>query len=259
MQDLTISLLQTEVHWEQPERNRQHFAELLQGLAGQTGLAILPEMFTTGFSMNSRELAEERAGPTEEWMKQQAGLHKLAITGSLAVRDAGRIFNRLLFVTPGGEVSRYDKRHLFRVSGEHRHYGAGKQRLVVNWRGWRLCPLICYDLRFPVWSRDRDDYDALIYVANWPAKRAMHWRQLLIARAIENQSYCIGLNRVGRDGNNISYQGGSLVAAADGELLLDCKDGGGVFSCTLSASARETYRRKFPSHLDGDDFELLGG
>lgn len=257
MRDLNVSLLQTDLHWEQPQRNRQHFAELLQDLPAAADLAVLPEMFTTGFSMDSQTLAEDPGGPTEQWMKRQAALHDVALTGSLPVRDGGRVFNRLLWVTPGGEVDCYDKRHLFRISDERHCYAAGRQRVVVHWRGWRFCPLICYDLRFPVWSRARDDYDVLLYVANWPAKRSAHWRQLLLARAIENQSYCIGLNRVGLDGNDIRYHGDSMAVAADGELLLHCEQGDGLFSCALSAAARENYRRKFPIHLDADDFQLL--
>lgn len=255
MQDLRVSLIQTQLSWEQPEINRQHFAKLLAEMSS-SDLAILPEMFTTGFSMDSEKIAEDEATETIQWMQDQAARYNLAITGSLATRADGKIYNRLLFVRPDGSCEHYDKRHLFRMSGEHEHYAAGQERLVVEWRGWKLCPLVCYDLRFPVWSRDQGSYDALIYVANWPAKRAYHWRQLLIARAIENQAYCLGLNRVGDDNNGIHYSGDSLAIAADGELLLDCQAGEGVFQCTLSADARETYRRKFPSHMDGDDFRL---
>jgi predicted amidohydrolase len=190
-------------------------------------------------------------------MIEQASAHNFAITGSLAVRSGGDVFNRLLFVTPDGGVYQYDKRHLFRMSGEDRHYAAGGQRLIVNWRDWRICPMICYDLRFPVWTRNRDDYDLLIFVANWPAKRSFHWRQLLLARAIENQSYCVGLNRVGSDGNNIDYSGDSLVLAADGQVLVDCKAESGAFSANLDAAAMNEYRRKFPCHMDGDEFRLV--
>ncbi len=256
MQDLRISLLQTHLAWEQPASNRQHFSQLLEQMSEPTDLVVLPEMFTTGFSMDGERVAEDGGAETLQWMRELASRHDTAITGSLAVREGQQVYNRLLFVTADGRHEHYDKRHLFRMSGEHEHFAQGEQRLVVEWRGWRLCPLICYDLRFPVWSRDRGDYDVLIYVANWPAKRAMHWRQLLIARAIENQSYCLGLNRVGTDGNNIVYSGDSLAIAADGELLLDCQADEGVFQCTLSAQAQETYRRKFPSHMDGDDFQL---
>lgn len=256
MRDLTVSLLQRELAWEDAGANRASFEADLSALPEDTDLVILPEMFTTGFSMDSASVAETDAEATRPWLVEQARQHNVAITGSLAVRSGGRNYNRLLFVTPDGESSHYDKRHLFRMSGEQNHYDAGDERLIVNYRGWRICPLICYDLRFPVWSRNAGDYDLLLYVANWPAKRRFHWRQLLIARAIENQSYCIGVNRVGRDGNAIDYCGDSLVLAADGRTLLDCEAQSGVFTTTLDAEAMNLYRRKFPCHRDADAFSL---
>jgi predicted amidohydrolase len=256
MRDLRISLLQRELAWEDPAANRAVFQRDLEQLAGMTDLVVLPEMFTTGFSMRSEIISEAEAETTLPWLLDQAAAHDFAITGSLAVRSGDKNYNRLLFVTPDGAVSQYDKRHLFRMSGEDQHYGAGEERLVVNWRDWRICPLICYDLRFPVWSRNRDDYDLLVFVANWPAKRSYPWRQLLIARAIENQSYCVGVNRVGSDGNDIDYSGDSLVLAADGRVLLDCEANSGAFTTTLEASAMNDYRRKFPCHMDADSFTL---
>ncbi|MCZ6828113.1 MAG: amidohydrolase [Gammaproteobacteria bacterium] len=256
MRDLTISLLQRELAWEDAAANRRVFQQDLAQLAGKTDLVILPEMFTTGFSMRAEIIAENEAQATLPWMIEQARAHDFAITGSLAVRSGEGIYNRLLFVTPDGEVSHYDKRHLFRLSGEHRHYRAGTERQRVSWRDWRICPLICYDLRFPVWSRNAGDYDLLIFVANWPAKRRLHWRQLLIARAIENQSYCVGVNRVGSDGNRIDYCGDSLVLAADGKMLLDCEAEAGAFTVSLDATAMNEYRRKFPCHEDADNFKL---
>jgi omega-amidase len=256
VQDLKVGLVQTTLSWEQADINRTHFEQLVEESNIDCDLLVLPEMFTTGFSMDSQRLAEDCEGDTLAWMQQLAARHDVAVTGSFAARDGEKIFNRLLFVTPDGATDSYDKKHLFRMSGEHNHYAPGDIRIVVEWRGWRICPMICYDLRFPVWSRERDDYDLLLYVANWPAKRAMHWRQLLIARAIENQSYCIGLNRIGEDGNNIVYSGDSLAIAADGIILLDCEDRDGVFECSLSAEAKETYRRKFPSHMDRDSFQM---
>jgi predicted amidohydrolase len=256
VRDLTVSLVQRELSWEDPAANRADFEAALATLDAAPDVVVLPEMFTTGFSMRSESLAEDEASDTLPWLQQQAARHDCAITGSLPVRSGRGIYNRLLFVTPTGEVFQYDKRHLFRLSGEHRHYAAGRDRLVVDFRGWRLCPMICYDLRFPVFSRNRDDYDALLFIANWPAKRRYHWRQLLIARAIENQSYTIGLNRIGRDGNGLDYSGDSLVVASDGQLLLDCEDRSGVFTVSLDASAMAEYRRKFPCHEDADEFEL---
>ena len=256
MRNLRVSLIQRELAWEDPAANRQAFGKDLASLAGKTDLAVLPEMFSTGFSMRAEIIAENEAEDTLPWLQQQADQHNIAITGSLPVRSAGTVYNRLLFVTPAGAVQHYDKRHLFRMSGEDQHYGGGSEKMIVNWRDWRICPLICYDLRFPVYSRNRDDYDLLLYVANWPAKRSFHWRALLTARAIENQSYCLGLNRVGRDDNGIDYSGDSLVLAADGQTLLDCKANSGIFTTTLDASAMNTYRRKFPCHKDADTFSI---
>lgn len=256
MQDLKVALVQRELHWEDPAANREQFAADLATLEPGTDLALLPEMFTTGFSMAAGKNAEDGAADTIPWMQAQAQQHNVAICGSLAVRDSGDIFNRLLFVTPDGEVQHYDKRHLFRMSGEDRHYAAGNDKLILQWQGWRICPMICYDLRFPVWTRNRGDYDLLLFVANWPAKRRQHWRQLLIARAIENQACCIGLNRVGSDENQLDYSGDSLALAADGELLLDCADQSGVFTTTLNGTSMASYRSKFPCHKDSDEFTL---
>jgi omega-amidase len=256
MQDLKVALIQRELHWEDPAANRQQFSQDLAALDPGTDLAILPEMFTTGFSMDAEKNAEPQASDTLPWMQEQARQNNVAICGSLAVRDGDGAFNRLLFVTPDGQVQQYDKRHLFSMSGEDQHYLAGTEKLIVQWQSWRICPMICYDLRFPVWTRNRGDYDLLLFVANWPSKRRAHWRQLLIARAIENQAYCIGLNRVGSDDNGLDYSGDSLALAADGEMLLDCADKSGIFTTTLSAERMQTYRRKFPCHQDADGFSM---
>jgi omega-amidase len=256
MRNLKLALIQRELHWENPGANRDQFTGDFAALDSDTDLVILPEMFTTGFSMATEHTAEDDAATTLPWLQQQAQQYEVAICGSLAVREAGLVYNRLLFVTPDGEHRHYDKRHLFRMSGEDEHYAAGTDKLIVEWRDWRLCPMICYDLRFPVWTRNRNDYDTLIFVANWPEKRRTHWRQLLIARAIENQAYCVGLNRVGADDNGLSYSGDSLVLAADGQLLLDCEDAAGVFYATLDYRAMDEYRCKFPCHKDADTFEL---
>ncbi len=256
MHNLNISLVQTTLHWEDPEKNRQHFSALLQDVPSVTELVVLPEMFSTGFSMDAERIAEDADGPTRLWLEQEAKRMNCAIAGSMAVRDSGGIYNRLRMIGPDGQEQYYDKKHLFRMSGEQNHYTAGKQRKIFKLGDWRLCAQVCYDLRFPVWSRDQDDYDLLLYVANWPAKRAQHWRSLLLARAIENQSFCIGVNRVGKDGNGILYSGDSIATSADGLMLKDCEDGDGVFSCELDAETRANYRRKFPCHLDRDHFQL---
>lgn len=266
MQDLSVALIQRELAWENPVANRNRFAADIAALDPGTDLVVLPEMFTTGFSMAAENVAEDEAETTLPWLVALAQEQAIAITGSLAVRERGQIYNRLLFVTPDGNYRVYDKRHLFRMAGEDMRYAAGSKRLIVEWRGWRICPMVCYDLRFPVWARNhgrvlsgednRGEYDLLLFVANWPAKRRMHWRQLLIARAIENQSYCIGLNRVGSDDNGLAYSGDSLALAADGQLLLDCQDMSGVFSVRLDYQAMARYRGKFPCHKDADSFRL---
>lgn len=266
MQNLTVALIQRELIWENPAANRSRFAADIAALDNSTDLIVLPEMFTTGFSMAAEKNAENEAEITLPWLSAMAAKHAVAITGSLAVRDQGRIYNRLLFVTPDGKHRVYDKRHLFRMSGEDQQYAAGNSKLIVEWRGWRICPMICYDLRFPVWIRNhlstvpgeesRGEYDLLLFIANWPAKRRFQWRQLLIARAIENQSYCIGLNRLGSDGNGLDYSGDSLVLAADGQTLMDCEDKAGVFSTSLNYQAMVRYRSKFPCYRDADSFQL---
>ncbi|SFX19118.1 amidohydrolase [Marinospirillum alkaliphilum] len=257
-QDLRITLIQTELHWQQPETNRRMLTDKLAPLAGNTDLIILPEMFSTGFSMAPEQLAEPEPGETLRWMQQQAQQTGAAITGSVMVQDDQGFRNRLYWVTPDGQVQHYDKRHLFRMASEQEHYVAGQQRLVVNYRGWRILPQVCYDLRFPVFSRNRGDYDLAIYVANWPESRRHAWRILLQARAIENLSYVAGVNRVGTDGKGLSYSGDSLLADFAGQLLLDHQAGGRfVETRTLSAEQLNGFRNSFPAWQDADDFSLL--
>ena len=223
MQDLRVTLVQRELQWEQPADNRQGIETAVAGLSGNTDVVVLPEMFTTGFSMNAVANAEEPGGETETWMRQLAIKLNSAVTGSIAVKVGDKIFNRMLFATPE-EVHFYDKRHLFRMAGEHQRYHGGSERVVVRWRDWRLLLQVCYDLRFPVFSRNRQDYDLVLYVANWPEPRRMHWRQLLVARAIENLACVVGVNRIGQDANGVDYNGDSLAIAADGELLADLQN-----------------------------------
>lgn len=256
MQNLTVTALQRELLWESPQANRDRYCAEFEKLGGHTDLVILPEMFTTGFSMDASKLAESEAEVTLPWMLAQAKEHGFAIVGSLPVASDGKIYNRLLFATPEGPHYHYDKRHLFRMAGEHERYAGGSEKLILNWRGWRICPMVCYDLRFPVWTRNRGDYDLLLFIANWPEKRRMHWRQLLIARAIENQVYTVGVNRIGRDANQLDYSGDSLILAADGEIIVDCENKSGAFSAELDAAAMQEYRRKFPCHIDADNFRL---
>ena len=255
MQDLAVTLVQCELAWEKPEDNRRQIGALIESLEKPTDLIVLPEMFTTGFSMNALDNAEEPGGVTEQWLQKIASSRDCALTGSIAVHDSESVYNRMLFATPE-EVRYYDKRHLFRMAGEDLRYRAGNDRVVVPWRGWRINLQVCYDLRFPVFSRNRGDFDLLLFVANWPAKRSHHWRQLLIARAIENQACVIGVNRIGSDANGLDYQGDSLAIAGDGEILADMLDRPGTSQVLLSGAALQDYREKFPCHLDADSFHI---
>lgn len=260
MQNLTISLIQTELHWQQPAQNRAMLAQKMAPLVGKTDLIILPEMFSSGFSMAPAQVAEPEEGPSVQWLKQQAAELKAAIAGSLAIRTETGYANRLFLVSPEGEVQSYDKRHLFRMGDEHSHYQAGQQRQLLHYRGWRILPLICYDLRFPVFSRNCNDYDLLICVANWPAPRRHPWRTLLQARAIENLCYVAGVNRVGTDGNGLAYSGDSMLVDFKGEAQLDGSAGEPfVVSHTLSLEALQQFREAFPAHLDADRFNLECG
>lgn len=206
-----ITIIQSELHWENAEANRAMFSEKIQNIEGETDLIVLPEMFTTGFSMNAKNLAEENDGETLQWMISEAQKNNSAITGSIIISENGNFYNRLFFVFPDGSFQKYDKKHTFTLAKENETYTAGTERLIVNYKGWKICPLVCYDLRFPVWARNTEEYDVLIYVANWPKVRTLAWDTLLRARAIENMTYCIGVNRVGFDGNNHGYIGHSAV------------------------------------------------
>ncbi|GAB2761286.1 amidohydrolase [Salinimicrobium soli] len=208
---LKVALLQANLEWEKIEANKALFEKKIKALSADVDLIVLPEMFTTGFSMNASELAELPNGPSFRWMQKMASEKQAAVTGSLIILDKGKYYNRLYFVFPDGAFQKYDKRHTFTLAKENETYASGEERLVVGYKGWKICPLVCYDLRFPVWSRNTEDYDLLIYVANWPAARILAWDTLLRARAIENMSYCIGLNRVGTDGKNLDYVGHSAV------------------------------------------------
>jgi omega-amidase len=253
---LRVTLVQTEIAWQEPAANRRSLAAHFRGLAGHTDLIVLPEMFSTGFSMDAERLAEPMDGPTVGWMREEAAALGVAITGSLIVRDDGRCYNRLVWVRPDGTIEHYDKRHLFRIANEHHHYSAGEDRLVVELKGWRVCPLVCYDLRFPVWSRNRGDYDLLLYVANWPQRRATAWHTLLRARAIENACYVVGVNRVGRDGNGTTHAGDSVVLDFLGQPLSSEGGGDRVETAVLDLESLEGFRKSFPVHLDADGFDI---
>lgn len=255
---MRLTLVQTALHWENPGANRAMFTEKLAPLAGRTDLIVLPEMFTTGFSMNAAPLAETMEGATLQWLRDQAASLGAAITGSFICRDGDRFFNRLVFMRPSGQADWYDKRHLFTLAGEHKAYASGQQRLVLDWQGWRICPLICYDLRFPVWSRQpaENRYDLLLYVANWPSRRGHHWRSLLPARAIENQCYTAAVNIFGQDGNGHEYLGDSGIWDYSGQMLCQISAQEGLFTATLALEPLQQYRRQLAFLDDADAFTL---
>lgn len=256
--ELLVNIVQADLHWEAPEANRHMFSRFFDQTEEDVQLYILPEMFTTGFSMNAHELAEEQEGPTLKWMRQMATHHKAAITGSVIIKDGSNYFNRLFFVFPDSSYHWYDKRHTFTLAGEHRTYTAGTDKLIVDYNGWKICPLICYDLRFPVWARNVYNYDILIYVANWPRKRVSAWDALLRARAIENMSYCIGVNRVGVDGNGHEYVGHSAVYDILGDRI-SAPENNSIFSETIKLSKKHIadVRKKLRFLDDRDTFNLI--
>ena len=264
MQDLRISLVQGATRWHDPAGNREYYGDLIKPLAGNTDLVILPETFTSGFRNDAIDKAEGMEGPTVAWIREQAGLLGAAVTGSVQLQTADGVFNRLLWATPDGGLQYYDKRHLFRFAGEHKRYAAGSERLTVEWKGWRINPLVCYDLRFPVYSRNRYDveragqldFDLQLFVANWPSARAYAWKTLLRARAIENLCYVAAVNRAGTDGNNLDYSGDSAVIDFMGQPLVEIASEEGVVSAVISASALAAHRERFPAMLDGDRFTI---
>ncbi|SNR54353.1 MULTISPECIES: amidohydrolase [Hymenobacter] len=258
MSDLTISFVQASLQWHSPAANHQELGRYIDEISIRTDLIVLPEMFTTGFSMEAAALAEPMEGPTLQWMRGVAAQRDAVVTGSFIVEEDGLYYNRLLWVRPDGSLSYYNKRHLFTMAGEHNVYAAGTERLIEEWRGWRICPLVCYDLRFPVWSRNPIDqpYDLLLYVANWPAIRRTAWITLLRARAIENLAYTLGVNCVGIDGNNHSYAGDSALLDMRGEYLVEVGNQETSITRALRRSELEAFRERFPALQDGDPFEL---
>ncbi|MCS7037869.1 MAG: amidohydrolase [Saprospiraceae bacterium] len=256
---MRLTIVQTDLVWESPADNCARFERMLAPLSGQTDLVALPEMFTTGFSMNANRLAESMDGPTVHWLREQAARLNAAVLGSFICRDNEHFYNRLLVALPDGALHYYDKRHLFGLGKEDQTYTAGRQRLLFDWKGWRICPLICYDLRFPVWSRqppNEPPYDLLLYVANWPARRAHHWRTLLPARAVENQCYVAAVNIVGTDGNGLEYQGDSGLWDFGGQAFCMLTYQKGFFTAELSLEALRQYRQQLPFLQDADSFIL---
>ena len=263
MQDLRVTIIQSDLHWEDIGANLASFEEKIWRIGQSTDVIVLPEMFTTGFTMKANKLAEHMNMRTFRWMRQMADQTGALILGSFIANVHDRFYNRLLWMEPGGNFKTYDKRHLFRMAEEQQVYAQGESLLIGHWKGWRICPLICYDLRFPVWSRNRWNpslkklsYDLLIYVANWPMVRSNAWEALLPARAIENLSYAVGVNRVGIDGNGIEYNGQSSIIGPKGDSIFKVEGIESIKTIELSSNALQAYRDRFPAYLDADDFSI---
>jgi len=262
MQDLKLALIQADLFWEDTAKNLEAFETKIQAVEEGTDLIILPEMFNTGFSINPEEISEEPEGHTFAWMQRMAAQKNAAITGSVATRQNNNHFNRLYWVFPDGSYRHYDKKHLFRLGKEWKVFSAGNQKLIVEYLGWKICPLICYDLRFPVWSKNRlingeHEYDLLIYVANWPVMRNYAWKHLLFARAMENLAYTVGVNRVGQDGKGIDHSGDSMVLNALGQIVAQAQPFmDEIVSAKLSKKELDDIRNKFRFSLDWDDFTI---
>ncbi|HEY4288897.1 MAG TPA: nitrilase family protein [Puia sp.] len=288
MSTLTITIIQTDLKWEDKAANLRALEDRILSIPGATELVVLPEMFSTGFSMRPEILAESMDGPTLAWMRSVAARKRVILTGSVIIEDEGNYFNRLIWMLPNGEFGYYDKRHRFAYAGENEQYSAGHRRLVTSVKGWKILPLVCYDLRFPVWSRQTPahppgeqtapfgaipvpnssdapppatsapslEYDILLYVANWPQRRSLAWKTLLQARAIENQSYVVGVNRVGNDGNNIYHSGDSMIIDPLGEILYHGAGKEDIFTITLQKETLTDIRQRFPFWRDADSFSI---
>lgn len=264
MQTLSITTIQTNLHWEDKKANILMLEEKIRNIKGKTNIVVLPEMFTTGFSMNAKLLAENMDGVTISWMRKIAAEKKIILTGSIIVEEEGKYYNRLIWMLPNGEVGHYDKRHSFSLAGEQEHYTRGSKRLIASVGGWKINLCICYDLRFPVWTRqviesteDKEatpEFDVLVYVANWPEKRSHAWKTLLQARAIENQCYVVGVNRVGNDGNELYHSGDSMVVDPLGEKIYHKEHQEDIHTTTLEKSVLNEVRNKLPFWRDADNF-----
>jgi omega-amidase len=253
---MKIALIQSPLFWENPEKNRNAFEKKINAIADDVNLIVLPEMFTTGFMMEPNRVAETMQGETVTWLTLLAKAKNSAITGSLVITENGNFYNRLVFVFPSGEVRFYDKKHLFTLAGEDKVYTAGDKKISIEYLGWKICPLVCYDLRFPVFARNTEDYDVLIYVANWPKIRINAWNALLKARAIENMSYTVGVNRIGEDDNGHQYNGQTQVVNFLGDYILEPIEDKGVFIVQLNKAELLLARNKFNFLNDRDPFVL---
>ena len=263
MEDLHITLIQSDISWEEPMKNIKHFGIMIDRLSKPTDLVVLPEMFNTGFSMNPQKCAETSDGSSMAFMREKSATGGMMIAGSILFREGTSFFNRLICMCPDGTFDQYDKRHLFRLSEEYNIMKSGRAKTIVSWRGWNMLPLVCYDLRFPVWSRNtwengRYAYDILLYVANWPKSHSNIWKSLLIARAIENQCYVIGVNRIGRDGSGTDHAGYSMIINPDGTILDSAsEEKPAVLQCILSAGKLSEFRESYPFAPDWDRFTIL--
>lgn len=255
---MKIAVIQSSLYWEMPDKNLDQFGEKLSEIETNTHLVLLPEMFTTGFSMNPAKLAEKHPGRTVEWMSSMALKHGFALTGSYIAEAEGKFFNRMVVAFPNGEIATYDKRHLFRMAKEDEYYSAGSQRVIVEYKGWRILLAICYDLRFPVWLRNRNDYDLMVLVANFPERRRHAWNSLLVARAIENQAYVAACNRIGTDDKQVNHTGDSQIIDPMGRIITMANPNAPeIIYATLDLEYLKSVRENFPVHLDADDFEIV--
>jgi len=259
MDHLKITLLQTYLFWENIDKNLQNLGLKLSAIREKTDLIILPEMFNSGFTMNAELLAEDMDGKTIAWMKEKANRYNAVITGTLIIKENGNYYNRLIWMKPDGSYQQYDKKHLFGLGGEDKVYTAGKEKLMVELNGWKIMPVICYDLRFPVWLRNdvKNPYDLILVLANWPEKRAHHWRTLIPARAVENQSYIIALNRVGHDGNEVYHCGDSSCIDPQGKVVYYKRDEEDLYTFTIHRDEVDKTRQEMPFLNDGDNFTLI--
>jgi omega-amidase len=254
MQDLKITLIQSELAWEDIDSNLAGFNYKIDAIEEDTHLIILPEMFSTGFTMNAAALAQDMKGSAVKWIKEKSTEKNIDIVGSIIADDGGKFFNRLVWAKPDGEIFIYDKKHLFRMAGEEKTYSAGSKNITVELNGWKIRPFICYDLRFPAWTRNvANQFDAAIFIANWPERRSAHWKALLQARAIENQCYVIGVNRVGIDGNGLSYSGDSSIIDPWGTVIFQKSKQACIYTGDLSYDILEQSRESFPVWKDADN------
>lgn len=258
MDTLKVTTFQAYLFWENIQMNLQNLALRLSSIREKTDLIVLPEMFSTGFSMNPEKLAEEMDGLTMQWMHQQAQKFKCVLTGSIIIKENKKYYNRLIWMRPDGSYEYYDKRHLFGFANEDQHYSAGTKKLFVELNGWKICPMICYDLRFPVWLRNKkgEEYDMLLIVANWPERRSLHWRSLVPARAIENQAFVVAVNRVGHDGNEIFHSGDSMCIDPSGKVVYYKPNDEDLYTFSISKDDLIEVRKSLPFLKDADDFKL---